>query len=492
MTKTNMPQVRKAGSALFWRGLSLSIEKVIFLIRILILARLVAPAEFGLVAIGMLSLALINSVTDFGIVPALVQQPAGDKRYLDTAWTMGLLRGAVVNAAILVLAPVIAAAFDQPDATNIIRMLALASLLQSASSIGIATLTRELKFQRLVLIRLSAAVSNTVISIMLADALGAWAIVWGAVAGAGTYLTVSYIVAPYKPRFRLQRHITATLMKFGRWIFAIGVIAAVTDAAVRWIITERLGVVELGLYFMAVRLAYLPHQLITELVSEVAFPMYAQVQSNAAKAAHAFRSVLINTFALLLPVSAIFLVLIPLLIAEVLGEKWAGASTVMQLLVLVSIVGTLGDTIGPLLKGMGRPKRIAMLKLVQILVLCPIAWVLVGQYGLAGAGLALLIAVVFTQAFAIRYVTEMIEQPFSGTRGSLLAICGATLAGSGISLLIIEALSGMSALIAAGLIGPATIVLTAIYLDRIFKLGLLRRVAEPYPALARVFGKLLD
>jgi O-antigen/teichoic acid export membrane protein len=440
----------------------------------------------------MLSLAVINSVTDFGIVPALVQRPADDKRYLDTAWTMGLLRGAVVNAAILVLAPVIAAAFDQPDATNIIRMLALASLLQSASSIEIATLTRELKFKRLVLIRLSAAVCNTVISIVLADALGAWAIVWGAVAGAGTYLTVSYIVAPYKPRLRLQRHITVTLMKFGRWIFAIGVIAAVTDAAVRWIITERLGVIELGLYFMAVRLANLPHQLITELVSEIAFPLYAQVQKNAVKAAHAFRSVLINTFALLIPVSAIFLVLIPLLIDEVLGEKWAGASTIMQLIVVVGAVGALGDTVMPLLKGMGQPKKVAVVELVQILVLCPVAWVLIGQYGLDGVGIALIIAAVISQVFAIRYVKGMIEQPFSGIRNSLMAVGGATLAGSAISLLIIERMSGLPALIAAAVIGPITVVLTAVLLDRIFKLGLLRRVAEPYPALARVFGRLLD
>jgi O-antigen/teichoic acid export membrane protein len=243
---------------------------------------------------------------------------------------------------------------------------------------------------------------------------------------------------------------------------------------------------------MAVRLANLPHQLITELVSEIAFPLYAQVQKNAVKAAHAFRSVLINTFALLIPVSAIFLVLIPLLIDEVLGEKWAGASTIMQLIVVVGAVGALGDTVMPLLKGMGQPKKVAVVELVQILVLCPVAWVLIGQYGLDGVGIALIIAAVISQVFAIRYVKGMIEQPFSGIRNSLMAVGGATLAGSAISLLIIERMSGLPALIAAAVIGPITVVLTAVLLDRIFKLGLLRRVAEPYPALARVFGRLLD
>ena len=73
-----------------------------------------------------------------------------------------------------------------------------------------------------------------------------------------------------------------------------------------------------------------------------------------------------------------------------------------------------------------------------------------------------------------------------------MAVFGATLAGSAMSLLIIERMSGLSALIVAGVIGPITVVLAAIVLDRMFALGLLRRVAEPYPALARVLGRLLD
>jgi len=481
-----MTLAQKAGNALVWRGLSVSVEKIIFFLRILVLARLIAPADFGLVAIGMLSLAVMDSLTDFGIVPALVQRPAGDKRHLDTAWTMGLIRGVFINVTMFAAAPIIASAFDQPEATNIIRILALASLFRAAASIEIASLTRELKFRRLVVIRLAAAVSNTVMSILLAKTFGAWAIVWGALTGASVYLIVSYIVAPYRPQLRLHGLATAKLMKFGRWIFAISVIGAATDAALRWIITERLSVIELGLYFMAARLAHLPQQLITELISEVAFPLYAQVQGNVVKAAYAFRAVLISTLALLVPVSAIFLVLIPLFVEEVLGERWAGASIVMQLLVLVGVVGTISDTIVPLLKGMGRPRKVAILEVLQFLVLCPLAWVLIARYGLAGAGLALLIVELISQAFAIRYVKRLIDKPFSGIGGPCLVLGAATLAGSAISLLIIQKVSGIPALILAGLMGPLTMVLTILYTDRVFRVGLLSRITEPFPILARM------
>jgi O-antigen/teichoic acid export membrane protein len=477
---------QQAGSAVLWRGFGLSIEKVIFLFRILILARILAPADFGLVAIGMVSLAVMTSLTDFGIVPALIQQPAGNKRHLDTAWTIGLVRGAGINIIMLIAAPFIAHAFGEPEATNIIRLLAVTTLLQAGASIEVAALARQLKFKQLALIRLSAAVCNTIVSVLLARSLGAWAIVWGTVAGAITNLIASYVVAPYRPRFRAESVATSSLMRFGRWIFAIGVISVMADAAIRWVVTNRLGVAELGLYFMAARLAYLPYQVITELVGEVAFPMYAQLQENREKATRAFRTVFVSMLALLLPTSLIMIVLIPDLVAVVLGERWIGATTVMQLLVAVCVAGVVGDSIIPLLKGVGSPKKVAALDLLQLVIVIPAAWVLIGRYGLAGAGLAALLAVALSQVLAIRFVREVLEQPFRDTGSSCLAIVVASLAGSFLSLLIVNLLSGLTALLVSAIIGAMTVIAAVVIFDRVFNLKLLSRMAEPFPFLARL------
>jgi len=481
---------RRAGSAVLWRGLSVAIEKIIFLIRILVLAQFIAPAEFGLVAIAMVSLALMVSLTDFGIVPALIQRPDREKHHLDTAWTMGMVRGAGVNIIMFIAAPYIASAFGQPDATNIIRALAISTMLLAAASIEIATLTRELRFKRLVMIRLAGAICNTAVSILLAKSFGAWAIVWGTVAGAATYMIVSYIAAPYRPRFRVQGATAASLMKFGRWIFMIGIVSVLTDAALRWIITQRIGVTELGLFFMAARLAYLPYQVVTELVSEVAFPLFAQLQKNGTKTAHAFRSLFIGTLALLLPASAILVVLIPDLVEAVLGERWSGAIVVMQLLVIANVAGVAGDTIVPLLKGVGRPKNVFVLDTIQLLVLVPVAWVLVGRHGLAGAGCAMLVTVVISQAFAIRYAARILDRPFAGTGASCLTIILAALAASLISVLLMNSLSGLMALIVAGFAGVMTTIVIALLLDHIFKIGLLVRITEPFPWLAQFVPQL--
>ena len=131
----NPSLAERAGSAVLWRGFGLGAEKIIFLLRLLVLARLVAPAEFGLVAIGMTATAFMARITDFGLVPALVQNPSGKKSHLDTAWTISVLRGCGITIVLFIAAPYIAALFDEPGATNIIRALVLATLVNAAASI---------------------------------------------------------------------------------------------------------------------------------------------------------------------------------------------------------------------------------------------------------------------------------------------------------------------------------------------------------------------
>ena len=150
------------------------------------------------------------------------------------------------------------------------------------------------------------------------------------------------------------------------------------------------------------------------------------------------------------------------------------------------VAGVAGDLIIPLLKGMGTPKKVAALDLLQFLVIVPAAWVLIGRYGLAGAGLAALVAVVFSQVFAVRYVREVLDCPFSGTGGSCLAIVVASLTGASVSLLIANLLSGLTALVVSAVIGAMTVIAIGLILDHLYELKLLSRLAEPFPALARL------
>lgn len=477
---------RRAGGGLIWRGLAEAAEKTIFLARLFILARLLAPEDFGLLAVGMVALAMVLRLTDFGVVASLIHAPETGQRHLDTAWTISLLRGIGIAAILLLAAPWIADAFGEPRATDIIRALSLTALLQAAASIQVAKLNRELRFRGLAVIRLSAAIANTIVAIFLAPSLGVWAMVWGAIAGEFAFMLVSYFVAPYRPRFSMSDQATKSIARFGRWIFLIGIISVAADSVIRWIISSRLGIAELGLYFMAWRLAYLPVQLISELVNEVAFPVYAQLQSNRDKAAAAFRGLLVSVAAIMVPTCVVFAWLVPELVQYVLGERWQGTVEVMQLLIMTSIVMLLADGMVPVLKGLGQPSKIAAMDTLQLVILAALGWWLIGAWELPGAGIAWMISILAAQVMAARYAYEVFRTPFAGLLRPLLAIAAVSI----LAAIVAEAAKGLI----PGLIGLGVAIIAAaltagagtLLLDRMFSLGILQTVLVPFPWIRRL------
>jgi O-antigen/teichoic acid export membrane protein len=479
---------RKAVGALMWRTLAMGAEKVVFLVRLIILARLLTPEDFGLVAIGLIVLGIALKLTDFGVVHALIQRPATDRRQLDTAWTINLFRGIGLTVVLFIAAPWIAEGFAEPRATEIIRALAFTALCQSAASIGIARLNRELRFGGLAAIRLSAALVNTIVAILLAQSHGVWALVWGALAGAATQMALSYVVAPYRPRLRLSDEATVSLVRFGRWIFVIGVLGVVGDAALRWMIATRLGIVELGLFFMAARLAFLPGQLTTELVSEVAFPVYSHLQTDRRKAAAAFRGLLVSVAALLVPACFVFAWLVPALVEHLLGERWQDTVVVMQLLILGSVTGLLGESLVPVLKGTGNPAGVAVMESLQLVLFVGLGWPLIGNYGLAGAGVAWLSAIAASQVLAARYARRLFEAPFAGVGAPMLVIGTAAALATIVAALVSAAVPTAIGVACALLASAGTAALVTIVLDRRWELGILRTISEPFPWLRQFAG----
>lgn len=434
-------------------------------------------------AIGMTVTMLANELTNFGLIPALVQTPAMQKQHLDTAWSISVIRGLFITVVLLVAAPFIAELFAEPRATNIIRVLALATLARSAASIEIATITRALDFRALATIQLSSAVINTGISIYFARTHGAWALVWGHIGGAVVYMIGSYVVAPYKPVVHLTGSATSQLIRFGRWIFLTGVLGAMFHTVLRWMISKRLGVAELGVFFLAARLAFLPAQLTIGVLYDVAFPVYSRLQHNVDKMARVFRAMLISMLTLLLPASLIFVALVPGLVEHVLGDRWLETTEIMQVLILASLVGALGDSLVPLLKGTGRPEKIAAVDAFRLVILTILAWGMIGAFGLVGAGIAYLASMIVSQIVFVYVLYKMIERPFSGILRSFLAILVAAVIGAVVAASLIAAIPSPFGLGLAAIVAGLTAIAAGLLFDRYFDLGLLKILSEPFPRL---------
>jgi O-antigen/teichoic acid export membrane protein len=482
--------MEQAGSALAWKALQLGGAKAIFLARLVILARLVSPEDFGLLAIGVSSVGFLLTVTETGMIPALVQSQEVDEDRYNVAWTVTVARALLIGGAMLLAAPLVAQVFGEPRAVPIIRALALRPVLEALASIKVAKLTRELRFRPLATLKLVEALANAVLSIALAPALGVWALVVGVLAGAAASLLVSYWLAPHRPRLILDSAATRPLVQFGRWVFVTSVVAMVGSYTLRVVITRQLGVAELGLYFLAAQLAFLPGEVAREVVGAVAFPLYARLQSDLRQAAAAFRAMLTSMSALLFPSCALIVALAPALVNGVLGSRWAGTAPVIQVLGLATLVGVFGEATGPIFRGLGQPHNVTIVELVQSLGLAAFAWVLSGRFGLLGAGLAWLPALFLSLILNVVLIHRILPLPLSGLGRPLLAVSGVSAIAALVAVAAHTLLPGLPGLILASLLAAAVVAGLFWTVERSLAPGIIGQVGLIFPWFAQFSGRL--
>ena len=461
-------------------------QRGIALLRILVLARILVPDDFGLIAIATLTVESMLLLTDFGLLPALVQKQERRNRDYEVAWTLGLVRAVAIAGIVIAAAPAIAALFDEPRAVALLRVLALRPVLQACASMRLADLTRELRFRPLGLIVIAGVIVETFVAIALAPSLGVWALVAGALAGAGVAMAMSFVMAPWRPRLAFDRATARPLLRFGRWIFVTGVLAVVGNAFLQSVISRRLGTAELGLYFMAAKLAMLPGEVAAEVVGGVAFPVYARLQSDRVKATRTFRAILVGLGALLIPAYVWLIALAPSLVQDVLGPKWEGAAPVLRVLGLAGLLGFFGDTVVPVLKGLGQPYKIAALEAAQSFLIIVLVWGLAGRFGLAGAAMAWLPAVAVSQILSLLFVRGLMDRPLSGLGRPLAAIVAATAMGTVVAVALDAAIPGLVGLIVAACAAAGVTYGLLALLDRLLGLGLVRDLVRAFPQLAAI------
>lgn len=480
--------MRAAGNAMVWKLVQMGGVKLIYMVRLFVLAILLMPADFGLVAIATSATGFLLGLTNVGLIPAVVQAKDMDDEKYASAWTFDMSRSFIVAALTVIFAPVIADIFAEPMAVPIIRVLALRPLLESMMSIKVAAMNRNLTFRPLAYLRIVEALFNTAISIALARFIGVWALVFGPIGGALAMVIASYMLAPYRPRLSFNWNAVKPLMNFGGWILVTGLVAMAGSYGLRIAISRQLGAEGLGLYFIAVQLAYLPSELASETVGAVAFPLFARLQNNVAQATRAFRALFSGLAAVLYPICALLIVLAPTLIHDVLGPEWAGTEDVIRVLSLVVMIGIFGDVAVSVFKGFGQPYKITLLEIVQSLVAISLVWFLTSRVGLVGAALAWLPAILLSQGLCARFLLSTLDRPFRGLMAPFIAVIVATVLCVAVAMATNQYIPGAVGLVLAATLGGLVMIAFLWIADRRYELGFTNDLALVFPQFAAFFG----
>jgi O-antigen/teichoic acid export membrane protein len=482
---------QKAGKALVWQIIQLGGDKLLFFIRILILARLLTPQDFGLVAIATTAIGFFQNITDIGLIPALVQGKEITEKQYNLVWTVEMIRASLITIVMVIAAPLIAMIFDEPQAAPIIRVFAFYPLLTASISIKIAEQNRNLSFRPLALLKLTESLVKAVVSIAFAVVFGFWGLIIGTLAGVAALSILSYILAPHRPRLVLDWESIRPLINFGRWMFINSLIALAGGIILRVVITRQLGAAALGLYYLATQLAYLPTEVSSGVVGSVAFPMFSRLQSDLERIKRAFRTMIVGTAALLYPACLLIIVLAPTFVTELFGSKWDGTETIIQILSLATMIGIFGDIVVEILKGMGRPDKMTLMGLMQTLALIALVSLLTSRFGIIGAALASLPAILVSQILGIVFVGQLIPQPLSGLGKPLKAVIIASLTGAMVAFVLDKYLAGVIGLVVAG-IGAVFCTLVILWIaNQKWSLGLTQDLMLIFPGISR-FVRIFD
>jgi len=446
----NPPLEPRAGRAALWRGAQLAAVSALAVARLLVLARLLGPDDVGLFAIAAVALGLAAGLTDPGIVPALVLRPDPSTRELDAGWTVGVIRGALVAAALATWAGPIVSVFHEPRAAPVLRALALVPLVQAFTSIGTVGLTRRLDFRALALVQVADAAANTAVAVTLAAFAGVWALVGGALAGSLAAVIASYALAPSNPRLVFDRAATRPLVAFGGWLLATGVLAAATDFILRAAIARRLGAGPLGVFALAAGLAFLPVSAAAEVLRAVSFPLYARLAVDLPALRRAFRTLATVLGVALVPAYAVLAAGAAGIAEHLLDPRWAGAAPVIRVIALACMLGLVGEAGVPLLQGLGLSRLVVVLEIAQLGVVALLAGWLTGALGTTGAALTWLAA-----AGASLALTRMLLHRILGRAPNQRHRIGAIVGSGAVAAVVTLAVQGVLQGVAGTLLGMA-------------------------------------
>ena len=431
-----------------WLAATRLIVNIIGFASTIFLARLLMPADFGLVALATTIAALVGSVTESSLTSALVQHDTPEDKHFDSAWTLNLARAVLLAGLMAAMAHPVAAFYADPRLVPIMFALAATTLLGGIANPKLVIFTRDLVFWQEFAIGVSQKILGFVVAIAIAFLYKSyWALILGGAAAQLLAVIMSYALFPYRPRLRLSG--ARELFSFSVWLTLGRTVNTINWRSDQLFIGYFLGSGPLGLYSFGDNLAVLPTRETTSPIAQTLFPAFARLTGDRDRLRSAYQRAQSLMCAMALPVGCGFAAIAQPLVELTVGAKWQPAVIVIQILASVFAVQTLASSLQPLAMAMGATQQLFRRDLANLVVRMPLIIAGLAFGGLLGVLLARVASGLIGTIFNLALVRKLIGIPIRVQ----LAANGRSLAAVGIMVAVLAALQRPG--IASGTAPPA-------------------------------------
>lgn len=335
---------------MFWLAWSRGVVQVFSFATTLLVARILMPADYGVMALASVWTTSVGMVAEMGLGAAIIQFRDLDRREIDTCFWMTMTSATIGWAALSVGAPMIADWFGAPRLAEVLPVLGLVLPLTSCRIVSDSLLRKRLALDRVSQAEVIGGVVT--LPVMLGCALagfGVWTLVIGALLAPAVRSATTFAFAPWRPGLHLGGKRAKEMLHYSVTTLGVNILWVLRERADEVIVGKITGQVVLGLYSMAKELALLPGSKISTVVNMLSSPMMAELQTNVDAMRRAFYRAMRLTAALALPTSAGTALVANEIVAVLLGPKWLSSVPILRLLCLYAAVRAIDVLLPPVL-----------------------------------------------------------------------------------------------------------------------------------------------
>jgi O-antigen/teichoic acid export membrane protein len=396
---------QKTIKGLLWSALSQSGKLVSQFVITAILARILSPVDFGLVAMASVFTGFAMIFGELGISSALVQKLDVKDDHWSSAFWFNLFVGSILTLFFILVAPFISVFYKKPELTAVLQVLSLNFIFSSFTIVQQTILTREMNFRSLMIRDIAAVIIAGIVGIFMAcRGWGVWSLVAQSVVFSAMNGLLLWTLSSWRPRFIFSRQAIKDIFHFSANMTGFQVVNYFARNVDQLLIGKFLGSQALGYYSLAYKLMLLPLQNISWMISRVMFPAFSQIQNDVIRLKENYLKMVKYISIVTFPLMIILFFAAHDLVLVVYGPKWELAIVLIQILVFCGMVQSIGTTVGIIYQSLGRADIQFLFSLFISLPSVVIAILIGLRKGIIGVAVAYTI-----RSIVITYVSCMIS-----------------------------------------------------------------------------------
>jgi len=381
---------QRMGVGIIWMITARLTDRAIGMVSTLLLARMLVPSDFGLVAMATAIGGMLDVFGAFSFDLALIQKRDADRSHYDTVWTLNVIFSVFCGIAMLALALPAARFYHEPRLSAVMCVLALIYGMNALNNVGVVNFRKELQFRQEFIFIFARRVVTFAITIGSAVMLHSyWALLMGMCVGRAVSVWMSYHMNAYRPRLSLAAW--RELFHFSKWMLLNNGLGFLRHDGCTFFIGRSFGAAGLGVYSVSYEISNLPSTELVAPINRVTFSGFSQMADAQLIAASYFRLMGIITL-LILPVGIGIAAVSEPLVRAMLGERWLDGVPLIAILAISGAINATQTNNSSVWLALGRPHEVAIVQTCYLAILFPALYFFMGHYGVVGAGYAYLTA----------------------------------------------------------------------------------------------------